>query len=542
MAEAAAMVVRPSSVGRVRAARLAAAVCFAAGTAIPALAQQRPLIRHSAEDGSGITLDQPVGSPIWDTLDNQRSPDRPDLGSTELIAERVVYDLVEAIESGRLEDAQTHADALVALAADRPAAHYNRACVLALRGKPDEAFAALSRAIDFGWRHAAHMSVDLSLNPIRSDARFAAIMSRLAALAEQDRIVPAELRADDWRAIRDELQRESGAILRAHHVPGAVVALVHDGRPVWTGAFGVTDERTDDPLDANTVFRAEAPARLLTAILALKLQERERWSIDDPASKWLPDLAFCSGDAAASLTIRRLLNFTGGVTLTRADVGVIPIDEEIDRTLAVNAARLGTKYTFTPQSYLAVGRAIENALTPLDTEIAPTEEPVGLYHPILKGWLISPLGLSRTLPNQPTRRHLLATGHTEYGTPYRPDVNPLKPASPMHATADDLAKVIAFVLGSRVGVDPEVALEPESIRALYERGIDDSTIQHHYGLGVRVIDTPGGLCAEAASIERGVGALLRWYPDAKRGIVVLFNSDTGLDAARRLAHLALGGA
>jgi hypothetical protein len=56
-----------------------------------------------------------------------------------------------------------------------------------------------------------------------------------------------------------------------------------------------------------------------------------------------------------------------------------------------------------------------------------------------------------------------------------------------------------------------------------------------------VIDTPHGRCVEIVDLGDGCGSLVRWYPAERCGIVILFNSDTGIDAARRIAHLALGG-
>ena len=34
---------------------------------------------------------------------------------------------------------------------------------------------------------------------------------------------------------------------------------------------------------------------------------------------------------------------------------------------------------------------------------------------------------------------------------------------------------------------------------------------------------------------------MRWYPESGLGIVILYNSATGADAAERIAHIALGG-
>jgi CubicO group peptidase (beta-lactamase class C family) len=228
------------------------------------------------------------------------------------------------------------------------------------------------------------------------------------------------------------------------------------------------------------------------------------------------------------------------------EAGIESVDAAIDRTLAVNTSRLGTTYTVTPESYLAIGRAIEQvvgaAIQPVNAEAEG--EVIGMFSPLVNGRLLRPLGIGRTVFNPPQNRHALATGHTEYGTPYIPGLRPLRPAGPVYASAADLGRLLEYLLGAPVpGIDQRARISDSSLDAMYTTGLAEHPMGFGfgYGLGVKVIASEFGRAAEVSSVDRGLGALMRWYPDHGCGVVVLFNSDTGLDAARRIAHEALGG-
>jgi hypothetical protein len=53
--------------------------------------------------------------------------------------------------------------------------------------------------------------------------------------------------------------------------------------------------------------------------------------------------------------------------------------------------------------------------------------------------------------------------------------------------------------------------------------------------------TTVGTRAQVDDMTSGTGCLLRWYPASRCGVVVLYNSATGGEAAERIAHIALGG-
>jgi hypothetical protein len=65
---------------------------------------------------------------------------------------------------------------LVQLRPNDPLAHYNLACSYALLKRPDQAFRALRRAVELGYRDFRYMLEDRDLDSIRHDPRFRQLM------------------------------------------------------------------------------------------------------------------------------------------------------------------------------------------------------------------------------------------------------------------------------------------------------------------------------------------------------------------------------
>ena len=74
-------------------------------------------------------------------------------------------------------------------------------------------------------------------------------------------------------------------------VPG-VVALITDRKGViYQGAFGVADVSTGRPLAADSLFRIASMTKPITSAALMQLVEQGRIGLDDPAEKYLPELA-----------------------------------------------------------------------------------------------------------------------------------------------------------------------------------------------------------------------------------------------------------
>src|SRR4029077_15618886 len=117
-----------------------------------------------------------------------------------------------------------------------------------------------------------------------------------------------------------------GAVERKD-VPG-VVALVTDRRRVlYQGAFGVADVSTGRALTTDALFRIASMTKPGTSLALMQRIERGRLGLDDPAEKYLPELAnlkvFESFDpatgayrlrpAARPATVRHFLTHSSGL-------------------------------------------------------------------------------------------------------------------------------------------------------------------------------------------------------------------------------------
>ncbi len=80
---------------------------------------------------------------------------------------------------GRHEDGLKIDLELSALCPQEPIVWYNLACSYALTARTDEALAALTRAVDMGYRDAVWIRQDSDLASLRKDRRFETLLRRL---------------------------------------------------------------------------------------------------------------------------------------------------------------------------------------------------------------------------------------------------------------------------------------------------------------------------------------------------------------------------
>ena len=82
------------------------------------------------------------------------------------------------------------------------------------------------------------------------------------------------------------------AVLQRHVdqrlLPGVCAAVVRHGQPLDLFCSGWADIEARIPLRPDHIHRAFSNTKLLTSVLALKLADEGRWSLDDPVKEWIP--------------------------------------------------------------------------------------------------------------------------------------------------------------------------------------------------------------------------------------------------------------
>jgi len=113
-------------------------------------------------------------------------------------------------------------------------------------------------------------------------------------------------------------------------IPGAVALVARKGRIAYHEAFGARDPATRAPMTRDAIFRIYSMTKPVTSVAIMMLQEEGRLVLNDPVSKFLPQLTKlqvavekkdASGQPAPELvpaqreiTIHDLLRHTSGFT------------------------------------------------------------------------------------------------------------------------------------------------------------------------------------------------------------------------------------
>jgi CubicO group peptidase (beta-lactamase class C family) len=178
--------------------------------------------------------------------------------------------------------------------------------------------------------------------------------------------------------------------IEAQHFAGAVTLVARNGRIVHFQAQGMQDIEAGVPMQKNSIFRIYSMTKPLTSVAVLMLFEEGHFLLNDPVSRYLPQLAGLevgvdetdpdSGEvvhrtvpAVREMTIRDLLRHTSGLTYgfwgsstvdkLYLEQGVLAKDETLADTVAKLAAiplkhQPGTRWEYSVSTDV-LGRLVE---------------------------------------------------------------------------------------------------------------------------------------------------------------------------------------
>src|ERR1700722_4505208 len=106
-------------------------------------------------------------------------------------------------------------------------------------------------------------------------------------------------------ALRTKLEKDASGDKFA-----GTVLLAKDGKPIFTGAYGMADREKKIPNRLNTKFRIGSMNKMFTAVSILQLVEAGKIALNDPVGKYLTD--YPNKEIATKVTIQHLLTHTGG--------------------------------------------------------------------------------------------------------------------------------------------------------------------------------------------------------------------------------------
>ncbi len=328
--------------------------------------------------------------------------------------------------------------------------------------------------------------------------------------------VPADLRS------RIDVTAEEA--LDQTGVPSASVAIVWGGKIVYTHAYGKA--KLDPPIAAEPAMRYSigSISKQFTAAALLLLEQQGKLSIDDPVSKYIPDLT-----RANEVTIRMLLSHTSGYQDFWPEDYVMPpmmqattaqhiLDEWAKKPLDFDP---GTKWQYSNTGYVVAGLIVEKVSgTPLMR--------------FLQEHVFKPLDMVEVWNSDAEK-----LGETDVMGYIRYALGPLRPAPEegrgwMFA-AFELAMPAYDLAQWDISVMNRSLLAAKSYDEMFGTvKLKDGT-DTHYGLGLFVRSENNHTFYEHSGEVSGFVSDNVVFPDDKAAIVVLTNQDASA-AAAMIAH------
>ncbi len=152
------------------------------------------------------------------------------------------------------------------------------------------------------------------------------------------------------------------AQMENQRIPGLALAITHKDQVVYVRGYGTA--RKGEPVTEKTQFRIASLSKSFTALAVLQLVEAGQINLDTAVSHYLPDFTVAPPVAAGNITVRQLLNHTGGL----ADAGFIRGLMRQQQTLADRIASLsaaqrvdppGVAFHYFDPNYQVLARLVE---------------------------------------------------------------------------------------------------------------------------------------------------------------------------------------
>lgn len=319
------------------------------------------------------------------------------------------------------------------------------------------------------------------------------------------------------------------AEVAAHHTAGAVTLVLQDGKVIHHGATGMADRERSIAMTEDHLFWIASMTKSISVTAIMTLVDEGKLSLDEPASKWLPELGevkMKDGSAPSRpITLRDLMSHTSGLAFPprKADDGAQSLK---GYTLALVKAPLA----FEPGSDYEYGFGI--TVAGRIAEIV-SGQPFDVF---LQKRLLDPLGMKDTTfhPDDRLRARIAKSYKTvEEGEGLVAAYNPFvtsdatvrrmtEPSGGLFSTAADLAKFYQMILAGGVH---------EGKRLVSEAAIAEMTKPHtaggkaqNYGLGwqcnlAEKAIVPG---FSATSFGHGGAYATHGWIDPERRLVAIF--------------------
>lgn len=333
------------------------------------------------------------------------------------------------------------------------------------------------------------------------------------------------------------------------HIVGAGVVLVRDGHMVAHHEHGFADRDRGTPITPQSIYHYGSITKTLTAISIMQLRDRGRLSLDDPITKYVPELRqvhdpFGSMDA---ITLRMLMSHSAGFqdptwpykqgkpwepfepTTWNQLVAMMPYQEI--------AFPPGSRYSYSNPAFIYLARVIEQLSgDPWESYVQKNIfSPLGMTHSYFRAtpyYLAADRSHNYTRIQGPSGAEVVR----DNGADFDPGIT--IPNGGWNAPLGDLALYMAFLTDATHGDAAKARLYDtvlahstltEMWRPLYQIKQDGSSVDADaIGLSFFSLRRDGTNFVGHTGSQAGFRAFLFFNPTTGAGVIAAFNTDSEL--------------
>jgi CubicO group peptidase (beta-lactamase class C family) len=330
------------------------------------------------------------------------------------------------------------------------------------------------------------------------------------------------------RVITDRMRE----LIGEHEIPGAVTLVETRDAVVHLAAVGFADPAGKTLMRTNSLFWIASMTKPITATAVMMLQEAGKLSVDDPVSKYLPEMANLkmADGSPANVTLRHLLTHTSGMSEATAE------EAREAKTLAdLIPAFVAKPVQFEPGSRWQYCQSGINTLGRIVEVVSGQSFPEYLARRLFR-----PLGMKDTTfyPTAKQMRRYVTPAKREGDELVATQIGLLGSKEPtsrdrypaanggLFSTAPDYARFARMILNGGT-LDGKRYLSPESVQLM--TSVQTSALTtgftpgNGWGLGWCVVREPQGVTAMLSPGSFGHGGAYgtQVWIDPQRGVAVI---------------------
>ncbi len=168
----------------------------------------------------------------------------------------------------------------------------------------------------------------------------------------------------DIDKLAPQLEFEIQRTMREGQIPSAAVALVHEDRIIWTGAFGYSNLWARTPAVPETVYLIGSTFKTMSMYALLQQMEQGKFKLDDRVNDYLEDFKIQGEDESNPVTFRHILTHTSGLPgdfgphPVWGDTAPLPLKDYLSSYLKVRTPPL-TKLVYSNMAFTLIAHLVE---------------------------------------------------------------------------------------------------------------------------------------------------------------------------------------